>query len=236
MKIEINKKFFQNVIIGLAILFCFLGLCFSMFYCSYADSKLVYNGFTIFSINETEYGLGWYKAECVLQIVFSGLMLVAFIASFILPRFLSIEEKLVSYIRIGVVGLCALFALLYMIDGFAFCHEFNKDMRELGSSIRAYSFGVIPFIFELLLLGAYVLLKWFIDIPTLYEVNIPLASASQSSGNESETAASSSQSSGNSALDEQERKIALLKQYKELFDSGVITREEFDAKKTELLK
>lgn len=237
MKIKINKKFFQNAIVGLAILFCFIGLCFPMFYWSpHEGTKFVYNGFTILSLNETESGLGWYKAECVLQIVFSGLMLVAFIASLVLPRFLSIEEKRVSSVRLGIVVLCAFFALLYMIDGFAFCHDFNKDMRELGSSIRAYSFGVIPFIFELLFLGGYILLNWFVDIPTLYEVDVPLTSASHSSRNEREAEASSSQPSGSSALDDQEKKIALLKQYKELLDSGVVTQEEFDAKKTELLK
>ena len=31
-------------------------------------------------------------------------------------------------------------------------------------------------------------------------------------------------------------KIELLKQYKELLDSGILTQEEFDAKKRELLK
>ena len=116
--------------------------------------------------------------------------------------------------------------LVYMILAIV-CVSVNQE-RLVESGIAGYStgstLGYLPFIFEVVFGAAAIVMG--ILLPKL---------ENRASAKTQARPATTVAATVTNAYDEEKDKIQMLKQYKELLDMGVISQEEFDAKKAELL-
>lgn len=130
-------------------------------------------------------------------------------------------RKLTSLIAPIVLVSVGLVYMILAIVGVSVNQEYlvRNELVATGSTL-----GYLPFIFEVVFGAAAIVMG--ILLPKLEN----RASAKPQARSATTVAATVTND-----YDEQKDKIQMLKQYKELLDMGVITQEEFDAKKAELL-
>lgn len=134
------------------------------------------------------------------------------------------EDGAAKKLTMGLSIACLVFTFLYMLIGIIACSIYTTyyiASMEFPTSTIAY----LGFIFAALLFTGYIVCGIFIKERTVSDKTEKVEIVS-------ETPAARTAEHINSAKDIAES----LKQYKELLDSGIITQEEFDEKKNEILK
>ena len=117
-------------------------------------------------------------------------------------------------------------ALVYWIVALCTTGVLNDEIGDYFSVGASF----VPLILQILLLAGYTVCEKFIPEEFSFATIFPSATTA----NTTSSSGTAPVSAKKKALSEQER-IEMLKSYKELLDSGVLTQEEFDAKKAELL-
>ncbi|MBR2375965.1 MAG: SHOCT domain-containing protein [Clostridia bacterium] len=227
-----NKKLFTLLAALGTMLFAFLALCFNIVTVSsdFADVSIAENGFDL--LGGTEYDdfvdcAGWLQT-------FSILLLIAVIAEALIYAYLAYtkNEKAEKTLKIFVIVNVVL-TLIYMINGFIAVGDVESAVSDLSDildedidiskyvDIKTEAF--LPLIFTVLCAVAYFVLDRMPETvgvqPTAVKESVAAASASETKG----------------YIDDEHTADMLIK-YKGLLDQGVITQEEYDQKKTELLK
>ena len=223
-----NKKLFTLLAALGTMLFAFLALCFNIVTVSsdFADVSIAENGFDL--LGGTEYDdfvdcAGWLQ-------MFSILLLIAVIAEALIYAYLAYtkNEKTQKSLKIFVIVNVVL-TLIYMINGFIAVGDVESTLSDLsddldiGEYIDIKTEAFLPLIFTALCAVAYFVLDRMPETvgvqPTAVKESVAAASASETKG----------------YIDDEHTADMLIK-YKGLLDQGVITQEEYDQKKTELLK
>lgn len=172
------------------------------------------NGFILLSFSKTFLANQAYSGFFG---IINTLMLVGGITSIILV-ILSFLGKGRSYFQLIVIIIAMTAGVLYLMEGCVIVSLPKEDFLKISYAIYAqnlYTASYFPLIIQSALLIAYLICnKCIRDIPFSERKKEIVAS------NEFRTMT---------------ERVTLLKQYKELFDGGVITQEEFEAKKKELL-
>lgn len=223
-----NKKLFTLLAAFGTMLFAFLALCFNIVTVSadFVDVSVAENGFDL--LGGTEYDdfvdcAGWLQT-------FSILLLIAVIAEALIYAYLAYtkNEKTQKTLKIFVIVNVVL-TLIYMINGFIAVGDVESTLSDLsddldiGEYIDIATEAFLPLIFTALCAVAYFVLDRMPETvgvqPTVVKESVAAASASETKG----------------YIDDEHTADMLIK-YKGLLDQGVITQEEYDQKKTELLK
>lgn len=152
-------------------------------------------------------------AELIISLVMIALSLVAF---FNHPK----EKYRITGKKIITLGI--VFCSIYLVMGIVCAIVFrvvNGSGAEYGGSVMTYAF--IPLLLVIIFAIAY----------KICNKNIP----ESLSANETKIAAVPDKFSDDDYINNEFQKAILIKEYGELLDKGYITREEFDAKKKEIL-
>lgn len=127
-------------------------------------------------------------------------------------------------LTMGLSITCLVFTFLYMLIGIIACSIYTT-YYVMGVGFPTSTLAYLGFIFAALLFAAYVV------------CGIVMKEGTASDRSEKTEAASATPVPRNAERVTSAKDIAeSLKQYKELLDSGIITQEEFDEKKNEILK
>ena len=126
-----------------------------------------------------------------------------------------IKGKSSSQVKLFGMGFASL--VLYTIEGFVVQYFFGDEVGGLLSDYLT-TYAYIPLIIGIVLVVAYVAIQKAMPGAEVEEAAAPAATAPKTA----------------STLTEEERITALAK-YKDLLEKGIITQEEFDAKKSQLL-
>lgn len=207
--------------------FCIIMLAFSTMYACKEASELIYpdadNGFVWLTFESNiSYGSDWdsFKAPLgiisIFQLVFGIVALCASIYNFLSNQKESLNRT------IFIVGLSSMF--LYALEGILYKNIYCDIMGYKTSFFATVSF--IPFI-----IGAVMVIAYYLCLKLLPQ-NISL-----NENTEKETDNIANESSAISTIDSSSEfeKLELLAKYKELNSQGVLSDEEFDTKKKQLL-
>lgn len=213
------KRVASYFILVLFALLCILMLCFSTMYASKDASKFLYpdadNGFVWMSFESNiAYGSDWESFAVLLgtisifQLIFGIVATVMVIINFCTGK---PTRKNKGIIIVGFISM-----LLYAIEGIVYNKVYCNIMNYKSEYFATVAY--IPLVIGLVLVAGLSLLEKFIKETqvTCSDVAISKSVPNIVQSNESDT-------------------IKNLAQYKELLDKGIITQEEFDLKKKQLL-
>ena len=176
------------------------------------------NGFTwlTFETNFMEGSDTWEYGGVALGIISIAQLIIGLAALAIVAN-AYMKGKAASEVKIFGLGFTSL--ILYTIEGIAVMLIFGG---EVGSYLSDYltTYAYIPLIIGIVLTVAY----------TMIQKKMP----GEESAKEAKTATPAAASKATPELTEEERIEALAK-YKDLLEKGILTQEEFDAKKNQLL-
>lgn len=214
------KKLILLAICGLMALMTILGLIFNVIYMSF-NGKIdgATSGFNLLAFDQNELledsnGFIIFSGILNMFILFSGVCatIMVFIA------FLDNSRSMLSQ---KIIPIALVSSIAYLLEGIIFKILCKKEWAEIGLEDYTRYFhtaSFIPFIIQSILLMAYNGCKKHlpcIPIKSRSAVNIDIVQSNE--------------------IRNLSDKATLLKQYKDLLDNGVITQEEFDLKKKELL-
>lgn len=256
---KITKDRWVSFILAFFIgLWSFLALSFPLTQMN-AANLLTYKecGFELFDFNS----IFWPDDGQWLCIIVGIVMLVQLALSVALIVFaiLSLFDKRYSDISKSLMIYCYIFIFIYMVYGIIFSINYKNSDHwldvangylgdfdgEAKEVISIFTLSYIPFIIATLALFAYWLYKNLSakqkelpqqgSIENLNQSQINKQKVEQSSRG-SEMQVEQSSSGPEKQVEQSQNVIELLKSYKELLDSGVITQQEFDEIKKKILK
>lgn len=212
MKISIRQVVLLIICTAMA-LAVILGLLFNVIGIK-TQSLDAQNGFRLLSFSTTFLAR---QGFAVFSGIINTLILVGGTASIIL-LILSFLGKGRPYFQIIVIIIAMTAGVLYLMEGCVFVSLSKDDLMQIGYISYAknlYTASYFPLIIQsVLLIGYLICNKCIRDIPFSERKKEIVTSDEFRTMTE---------------------RVTLLKQYKELLDDGVITQEEYDAKKKELL-
>ena len=249
-----NRLIYGCIIFALALM-TLLTLCIPLWSCP--DVKLSESGFTLLdyksdSLDMADEFVGILATWFLLQLIFS---VVAMVFSVLSVFFF--EDKTVNKLFLGFAVTCLIFSLLYMLLGIiANRVEYRYLYVGWDSNNNSFYFGMttsiwsdknlyfdvitlayISFIIEVLIFALYILCRCLIkenaDDVVLQKIKNDVAN-SDIVGIAKPREQPREQSFND--LGSSKAVVEVLKQYKELLDSGIITQEEFDMEKQKIFK
>ena len=213
------KKAILCSLMFLISLFTLLALCFHLVNASVMNIGYGESGFSYFKFSSTMIP---YKGMIIPFGIVSIIQLIVSIVMIALSLLAFFKYSKEKYTETGktIIQLGLVFCSLYLAMGIACTIVFrvvNGSGAEYGGSIMTYSF--LPLVFVIIFAIAYKVCK------NMIPEDLGMKNGAKPANKTRETAMNSEYS-----------KADLLKEYGELLDKGYITREEFDAKKAEILK
>ena len=219
MKLNIKKIILLSICAAMALMVV-LGLLFNVIQLSNKGEVADHdNGFTLLSFNSDFILVSAYNWGAIVCGVIDLLILLSGIVALILAAYSFVKINKESRFSLAIIIIAMVTSFLYMIEGIVFvsiCKETYTTL--LTKYLHTVSF--VPFILQTVLLATYIACNKLIKCAD--DVTQPHQNATRTSPVSSD-------------IHQASNKIELLKQYKELLDNGVITQEEFDAKKKEWL-
>ena len=226
-----NEKYSVSKIIRYSFLFIFAAFCiimltFSTMYASKEASELIYpdadNGFVWLTFKSNiSYGSDWnsFKAPLgiisIFQLAFGIVALCTAIYNFLCSQKESLNRT------IFIAGLSSMF--LYALEGILYKNIYCDIMGYKTGFFATASF--IPFI-----IGAVMVIAYYLCLKFLPQ-NITLNENNEKTDNIANESSAISTIDSSSEI----KKLELLTKYKELNSQGILSDEEFDAKKKQLL-
>ncbi len=206
---------------------------------SYGVSQTVSeNGFDVFDFkslflegSNREWAVYVAGAISILSCLVGVVTMVFGVLSVMFNKYEKVAKKLM------IVSLICSF--LYMVFGIIYNLQVKAvggtDATEMGISIEYTTSAFVPFIFAVLFTVAYFVCQKMVPDKYVYGVsNEADGEAPEKNEAQSEVAATYSAPTAGAKMSE-ERKVEVLAKYSQLLKDGVITQEEFDAKKKEIL-
>lgn len=160
----------------------------------------------------------------------AALSLVLVIVSFIVFSFSHSHKDMMTLLRVGLLLLVIFSSLVGICTGLAFFAVQNTEayyiVRLAGSIIGLVIYAVLIYF---LAGGVYAVEEAAKPVANIEPKTAPVAQ-------EPVPAPSSPEEKNDVSTLDEEKKIELIKSYKELLDQGILTKEEFEKKKEEILK
>ena len=219
MRLKVKKMILLSICAIMALMVV-LGLLFNIIQLSnkgeIADHD---NGFTLLSFESDFILVKSYNWGAIVCGVINLLILLSGIVALILIAYSFVKINLETRCPLAVIIIAMVTSFLYLVEGIAFLSICKETYTQLLTKYL-HTVSFVPFILQTVLLIAYIVCNKFVKCADNEKPPQPIGAKT---------------STVNSDINQAANKIELLKQYKELFDSGVITQEEFDAKKKEWL-
>ena len=223
-KEKLSKWLKKGIVAALALM-SLLTLCFSLIKVDlpYYPSE---NGFDMLSF-ESDYISGDYKWGATMLGVCSVLELVFACIAICLSIFNFVKTKESKAINTGIVGGAIAVAVLYLVEGIVFKAVLGSTVSGLKEYLSTVAF--VPMIIIGVFVVAYFLVAPIVGASSLGNENVENGEAIVVKKEKVSSVVRSNQQTVEA------QSIENLKKYKDLLDMGVITQEEFEAKKKELL-
>ena len=143
------------------------------------------------------------------------------------PKFYMIPRG----VGIGFFFLFGTIALIFIFEGVAFAKTFDDDS---AASSMFYIYGIVFLIFAII--GLIVFFTSFKPIPEENYLKHAIDYYNKQYANQKAREARIQQNKERNSRNEEYRDVSQLLKYKALLDAGIITQEEYEKKKKELLK
>lgn len=206
------------------------------------------NAFDMFDFNsifmsaDFEWGSTVLGVIGIVQLVVSIILIIVSILNFINKR-----DSLVSKV---IIGICIFFCLVYLIEGPLLNALYNKYGTYIdgygvisGEVVSVTTLSYLPFILAVIFLVAYLCIDKYVVSGGAVSENDSIKITKKQDLNADTI---SNQNNGKIDKNDEEGKeiipnedndiVSQLKTYKELLDSGILTQEEFDKLKKEILE
>lgn len=146
------------------------------------------------------------------------------------PKFYMIKRG----VGLGVFGIFGLMAGMFIGMGISYAKMWEEDFNEPAPGVSIYYVMAIIFgVFALA--GLMVFFISFVPLPDENYIKHAIDYYTKLDANTKAREARLQRNQANANRKEENKDISQLLKYKELLDAGIITQEEFDAKKKELL-
>ncbi len=215
-----TKSLLKKIILLTLAIMTPLTLFFSVLKVRDGDYSLSYNGFSFLDFKYFRDGeLFDIASTCgvfsIFQLLFSFIVIIKAIITFS-SKSNYVEGKL-------IISFSLIVSVLYLIEGLIFKQRVISMLHVEGSYVDQYikTFCFVPIIIQSVLSIAYCVITNYLPDTTVKTTTVETPKTTTINPDTNDTTISD--------------KFILLKQYKELFDTGVITQEEFDEKKKEIL-
>lgn len=233
MKLKKIEIYIQKGIVALLALFSLLTLCFCLLRVDHGNGTLYSeNGFNFFAF-ESFFISGSYDWANKIIGSFSIIMTLFSVVAIILAICNFISFKKVKVYEVIIIAISLFNTIIYFIEGFVFKSVFIETWGIGAESMYIKTSCYIPFIICAVLFIAYIVVGIIFDkiIKTQPEKDTTIEQEEKIENKKEEKQEIETKTQNY----DEESKIALLTKYKELLDAGVITQEEFDIKKKEIL-
>ena len=235
---QMNWKKIASVFFGImGIMILLISLFFNVYTCDVGERKIAVNGFDF--ITNAYYPDGLRSGDFMKIIIFVLFIVFLIETLMILVDFVS-KKKLNKVIGLFLIVNFVLLTV-YLINGFVFRSDIEKEfMEELGEDewvssfikIEMKTFCFIPLIIHFFCVVAYLIVK------NMGETNERETLVKDSAHTEQYSFKKVKKEESNCLREQStvnEEKLELLLKCKRFLDEGVITKEEFDRKKQQLL-
>lgn len=217
MELNVKKIVLLCLCVAMALMIL-LGMLFNVVQLSnkgdVADHE---NGYTLLTFSSDFILSSSYDWGAVVCGVVNLLILLSGVAALVMAIYTLVNFNKPPKFNLVIIVLAGVTSTMYMIEGAVFASIVKSTYNPIFSDyIHTVSF--VPMILQAFLVVAYVLCNIF----------IPEKSAKNASSSANAPAATNE-------VQQTANKVTILKQYKELLDSGVITQEEFDEQKKKWL-
>lgn len=219
------KKVVLCSIMFMIALFTLLALCFHLVNVSMYGVGIGESGFSLFKFSSQMIPYQGmvipFALICIIQLVTSISMI-----TFSLLAFFKFPKE--TYRKIGskIIVLGIVFCSVYLVMGIACAIVLRISANsDYGYEMSIMTYAFLPLLFVILFSIAYKICNVYIPENVFANKNTQNASGK----------ASNTYTVKNQPANSEYSQIELLKEYGELLDKGYITREEFDAKKKEIL-
>ena len=146
------------------------------------------------------------------------------------PKFYMIKRG----VGLGIFGIFGLFAGIFIAMGISYAKMWQEDFNEPAPGVSIYyAMAIIFGIFALA--GLIVFFISFAPLPDEKYIKHAIDYYTKADANAKVREARLQRNQANATRKEENKDISQLLKYKELLDAGIITQEEFDQKKKELL-
>lgn len=233
MKLEKTKNYMLKSIVALLGLFSLLTMCFPLVS---ALNIISVNGFDFLAFNKGLIGPGFEGLEtgcgiCSILLLFFAIMAIVLVVF----NFMSANKTKIYDIIVIAVSL--FITIIYFIEGFILKSALVKEMSsQYGSTYGAFlkTTCFVPFIICVVLMIAYIVVAEIFNRQIANQKTkkvVETNEAKQDSKNEENL----QKEKNKTEVNNEEDKIALVLKYKELLDANIISQEDFDAKKKQIL-
>jgi len=231
MKLKKVKYYIQKGIIAILAIFSLLTLCFSLLRVEYVSPTLNENGFDFMSFSSvlipenSHWAIELIGAFSILITVFAILAIILAVCNF-----LSLQNTKIY--DIVIISIAIFNTLIYLIEGIVFKKIFidSYGISDATKIIKTSSF--VPFIICAVLIITYIVLGViFTRLINTQDDSIDNDKGEQISKPQEESNSSEKEAS----MNDEETKIELITKYKKLFDDGILSQEEFETKKKQIL-
>lgn len=243
MKYEKIKNYVLKGIVAVLAILSLLTLCFSLLRVDYGSVLHSENGFDFLAF-KSYFIDGSYDWAVKVIGAFSILFLVCAIFAIVLTVINFLTMKKTNLYNITIIVIAMFNTAFYLIEGLVFKSVFIETWGIGAESMFIKTSCYIPFIICAILVFAYIIVA--VAFNRVAQQNKPIKEQSneiqiqereeqpiQAQTQKNENIASSNQTKAD--YGDEESKIALVTKYKELLDNGVLSQEEFDTKKKQIL-
>jgi len=220
----------KKIICATIALFGILTLLFSLLTIDIGNESYSETGFAFISFNSRFVNsIEEYQWLTTFLGICSIIELIAAIAMIFLAFYSFVKKDAEDFEKIIII-VVLLISILYTVEGIIFKSLVSNVVGEgIDTYIETASF--VPLIINCVLTASYI----FVNAVFSNENNSTPLEESDKKENEEEKEEKTEKKEKQNDIHNASNAIELLKQYKELFDMGIITQEEFEEKKKQLL-